>query len=138
MLSFLFKKTQREKTRNRSNELTEILKKLKEIYRGYDISEGRKAYLRRIIEKHGYLPYPHIKALEELNAADTIFGLEVKWRLNNVFENDAFNFGDDEISPVTRAGINNSDWLKREQHNVTLLHLETVIIHLLREILSIG
>ena len=118
MLSFLFKKKPEEKTSNRAAELTEILKKLKDIYRGYDISEGRKAYLRRIIEKYGYLPYPHIRALEELNAADTLFGLEIKWRLNNVFGNDAFSFSDDEISPITRAGINNSDWIKREQHNI--------------------
>jgi len=123
MLSFLFKKEPKEKTSKRAAELTEILKKLKDIYRGYDISEGRKAYLRRIIEKYGYLPYPHIKALEELNAADTLFGLEVKWRLNNVFKKDTFDFSDDEISPVTRAGINNSDWIKREQHNIKLINL---------------
>lgn len=123
MFSFLFKKELKEKTKNRSFELTEILQKLKEIYRGYDISEGRKAYLRRIIEKYGYLPYPHIRALEELNAADTLFGLEVKWRLNNVYTNDKFDFYDDEISPVTRAGINNSDWMKREQHNIKLINL---------------
>lgn len=124
MFSFLFAKNEKKefdiiKTR----ELTLFLKKLKEIYCGDEISEGRKAYLRRTIEKYGYLPYPHIRALEELNAADTLYGLEVKWRLNGVFENDSFKFNKGEISPVVRAGITNADWLKREQHSIKLINL---------------
>ena len=72
MLEFLLNKSKKKVPDERSKELTLFLKKLKDIYRGYDISEGRKAYLRRIIEQYGYLPYPHIRALEELNAADTL------------------------------------------------------------------
>ena len=87
---------------------------------------GRKAYLRRVIEKYGYLPYPHIKALEELNAADTFYGLEIKWRLNGVFEKDAFKFNKGEISPVVRAGITNPDWMKRELHNIKLINLASL------------
>ena len=36
-------------------------------------------YLKGLIEKNGYLPYPHIKALEELTPAEVLFGLEIKW-----------------------------------------------------------
>lgn len=126
MLEFLFKKNRKEEVDPMGKRLSEILQKLKEIYRGYDISEGRKAYLRRMIETYGYLPYPHIKALEELNAADTIYGLEIKWRLNGVFENDDFKFNKGQISPVSRAGITNSDWLKKEQHNIKLINLASL------------
>lgn len=126
MLDFLFKKHPKTEVDPIGKELSEILQKLKEIYRGYDISEGRKAYLRRVIETYGYLSYPHIKALEELNAADTLFGLEVKWRLNGVFENDDFKVNKGQISPVSRAGITNSDWIKREQHNIKLINLSSL------------
>lgn len=113
----------KSKTKNRSVQLTEILKKLKDIYRGYDITEERKVYLKNLIEKYGYLPYPHIRALEELNAADTLYGLEIKWKLNKVFSDGKFDFNDDEISPVKRAGYKNADWIKKEQHNIKLVNL---------------
>lgn len=123
MLEFLLQKPKKKVPDEKAKELTLFLTKLKDIYRGYDISEGRKAYLRRVIEKYGYLPYPHIRALEELNAADTLYGLEIKWRLNGVFENDSFKFNKGEISPVERFGFTNSDWLKHEQHNIKLINL---------------
>lgn len=126
MLEFLFKKSHKEEIDSTGKYLSEVLQKLKEIYRGNDISDGRKAYLRRTIEEYGYLPYPHIKALEELNAADTIYGLEIKWRLNGVFENEEFKFNKGQISPVSRAGITNSDWLKREQHKIKLINLTSL------------
>src|SRR5574344_118441 len=112
MLSFFFKsKNDKPSENKRAKELTEILKKLKEIYYGNDISEDRKTYIRTLVEKYGYLPYPHISALEELNAADTLYGLSIKWKLNGIFDNDAFNFKEDEVSPVQRAGFKNSDWI---------------------------
>lgn len=126
MLDFLFHRNTKEEIDPQGKVLSEILLKLKDIYRGYDISEGRKAYLRRVIEQYGYLPYPHIKALEELNAADTLYGLEIKWRLNGIFENDDFKFNIGQISPIARAGITNSDWLKREQHHIKLINLASM------------
>lgn len=126
MLEFLFKKSHKEEIDSTGKYLSEVLQKLKEIYRGNDISDGRKAYLRRTIEEYGYLPYPHIKALEELNAADTIYGLEIKWRLNGVFENEEFKFNKGQISPVSRLGITNSDWLKKEQHKIKLINLASL------------
>ncbi|MGN0014171.1 MAG: hypothetical protein ACI37T_01995, partial [Candidatus Gastranaerophilaceae bacterium] len=123
MFNFLLQKTKKQVPDEKAKELTMFLNKLKEIYRGEDISEGRKAYLRRIIEKYGYLPYPHIRALEELNAADTLYGLQIKWKLNGVFENDSFKFNKGEISPVERYNINNSSWMKHEQHNIKLINL---------------
>lgn len=123
MFNFLLQKSKKQVPDEKAKELTMFLKKLKEIYRGEDISEGRKAYLRRIIKKYGYLPYPHIRALEELNAADTLYGLQIKWKLNGVFENDTFKFNKGEISPVERYNINNSSWMKHEQHNIKLINL---------------
>lgn len=123
MFNFLLQKTKKQVPDEKAKELTMFLNKLKEIYRGEDISEGRKAYLRRIIEKYGYLPYPHIRALEELNAADTLYGLQIKWKLNGVFENDSFKFNKGEISPVERYNINNSSWMKHEQHNIKFINL---------------
>lgn len=123
MLEFLLQKSKKKVPDEKAKELTLLLSKLKDIYRGYDISEGRKAYLRRVIEKYGYLPYPHIRALEELNAADTLYGLEIKWKLNGVFENDAFKFNKGEISPVERFGYTNSNWMKHEQHKIKLINL---------------
>ena len=119
MLSFLFKKQKPE----RIQEINSFYKKLKELYNYDSIDEERKNYLKETIEKFGYLPYPHIKALEELSPAETLFGLETKWKLNNVFDGENFTVKDCEISPVSRAGINNSDWLKKEQHNIKLVNL---------------
>lgn len=119
MLSFLFKKQPPEK----SKDINSFYKKLKEIYNYNDISEERKEYLKEKIEKYGYLPYPHIKALEELSPAEVLFGLEIKWTLNKIFENNEFNFSNGNLSPVARANFTNSDWLKREQHNIKLINL---------------
>ncbi|MDD3238432.1 MAG: hypothetical protein PHV37_10100 [Candidatus Gastranaerophilales bacterium] len=119
MLSFLFKKA----TPDKCKEINAQYKKLKDLYDYNSISDDRKTYLKDTIEKFGYLPYPHIKALEELSPAEVLYGLEVKWNLNNIFENNSFNFTNEEISPVSRANINNSDWIKREQHNIKLVNL---------------
>lgn len=119
MLSFLFKKSAPE----RQKEINSYYKKLKEIYNYSEISEDRKAYLKDTIEKYGYLPYPHIKALEELSPAEVLFGLEIKWQISGIFSDNTFSFKNEEISPVSRAGIKNTDWIKREQHNIKLINL---------------
>lgn len=119
MLSFLFKKQPPQK----SKEINSFYKKIKEIYNYDAISEERKEYLKETIEKYGYLPYPHVKALEELSSAEVLFGLEIKWKLNDIFKNNVFEFKNEKISPVARANYTNSDWLKREQHNIKLINL---------------
>jgi len=43
--------------------------------------------LQNLVEKYGYLPYSHIKALEELTPAEILFALEIKFKNEGVFEN---------------------------------------------------
>ncbi len=119
MLSFLFGKQEPDKAK----EINALYKKLKELYNYNQISEDRKNYIKDEIEKHGYLRYPHIKALEELTPAETLFGLEIKWKLNGIFENDSFQFENNKISPVARAGYTDADWIKKEQHSIKLINL---------------
>ena len=119
MFSFLFKNQEPDKAK----EINALYKKLKDIYNYNEISEERKLYLTEEIQKYGYLRYPHIKALEELTPAETLFGLEIKWQSNGIFENNQFKFQNGKISPVARAGITNSDWIKKEQHSIKLINL---------------
>jgi len=106
-----------------SSQLTEIFNTLKKIYNVDGVNPERRDYIVSQVQKYGYLPYPHIKALEELSPAETLVGLEVKFQLNNVYSNGAFTFADGEISPVKRAGFIDSSWCKTEQHNIKLINL---------------
>ncbi len=119
MFSAIFQKPEPKKDKI----LTTFYKKLKDLYKYNTISEERKDFLTSIIEKHGYLPYSHIQALEELTEAETLYGLEIKWKLNGIFKNNEFNVENENISPVSRCGYKNSDWIKREQHNIKLINL---------------
>ena len=60
MLSFLFKKET-----SSAQILNDFYSKLREMYSFESISEERKEYLKSTMAKYGYMPYPHIKALEE-------------------------------------------------------------------------
>ncbi len=119
MLSFLFKK----KAPLRSKDINHFYKKLKEIYNYSEISDERKTHLSDLIERNGYLPYPHIQALEELTPAETLFCLEQKWKMNNIFNGNNFEFENENISAVKRGGFKNADWMKREQHSIKLVNL---------------
>lgn len=118
MLSFLFKKNERE-----DECLNDIYSKLKNFYSFSDISDDRKTYLKETVEKYGYLPYPHIKALEELSAAEVLFCLEIKWKNEGCFDNGEFHFDNFKVSPLARRQIKDSNWIKKEQHNIKLLNL---------------
>ncbi len=120
MLGFLFAKKEVVK---KDFELNQIYSRLKEIYKFDEISDERKDYLRELMEKYQYLPYPHIKALEELSDAEVLFSLEYKWGLNGVFKKGEFTFEDDKISPLSRNDIKNSNWIKREGHDIKLVNL---------------
>ena len=117
MFSFLQKKTEPEYI-----ELNKIYKTLKNIYDD-TISDERKKFLTEKIKENGYLPYPFIKALEELTPAEVLFGLEIKFEQNNVFSDGEFKFENEQISPVVRAGFSDSKWICAEQHNVKLINL---------------
>lgn len=117
MLGFLFKK----ETENSCEALNSFYEKLREMYSFDSISEERKEYLKEQMSHYGYLPYPHIKALEELSNAEVLFALESKWEQNGVFENGRFNF--EKASVLARNGIKDSSWLQKEGHDIKLTNL---------------
>lgn len=120
MLNFLFNKN---KPVNVSTpvEINKIYEKLKEIYRFDEIQKERKEYLKNLLEKYQYLPYPYIKALEELTPAEVLFALETKWQANKVFNGEKFYFSD--VSVLARNEVKNSDWIKKEGHDIKLINL---------------
>ena len=104
--------------------LNSVYKKLRDLYLYENISEERKKYLKSLIELNGYLPYPYVKAVEEISPAEVLYGLEIKWKKNGVMnEQGDFSFSDDKISPAQRANYKNGSWLIKEQHNVKLVNL---------------
>ena len=124
MFSFL-KKFGSQNVENLDKEISTAYKKLKDLYSYDSISDERKEYLKNLIEENGYLPFPYIKAIEELSHAEILYGLEIKWKHNSVFDEEKgeFKFDNDKISPAQRADYKNGDWLKKEQHNVKLINL---------------
>jgi len=119
MLEFLFKK---ESKVNNSQILNEFYSKLKEKYSFDTISEDRKILLKDLMEKYGYIPYSYSKALEELTDAEVLYSLEYKWKFNNVIDlNGNFTFSNPSV--LARHNITNSDWIKREGHNIKLINL---------------
>lgn len=117
MLEFLFKK----ETESSCEKLNSFYSKLREMYSSESISEERKEYLKSQMNHYGYLPYPHIKALEELSNAEVLFALESKWEANGVFENGSFNFT--KASVLARNNVKNSSWLQKEGHDIKLTNL---------------
>ena len=116
MLSFLFKKGT-----NSAELLNDFYSKIKEMYSFESISDERKDYLKSTMEKYGYLPYSHIKALEELSDAEVLFALESKWKNEGVFKDNRFEFT--KSSVLARNNVKNSSWLQKEGHNIKLVNL---------------
>ncbi len=114
----LFKKEEKK-----ADELNLLYEKLKNYYNFDSITKERKKYFDEQLEKYGYLPYPHLKTLEELSNAEVLYALEKKWQNEGIFTQGIFNFENTKISPLSRYGIQNSDWIKREQHNIKLINL---------------
>lgn len=128
MLNFLFGKKDNKSTQKNTfspAQINEIYSKLKEIYKFEEISEDRKKYLKTLIEKYQYLPYPHIKALEELTSAEVLFALETKWGVNGVFKNGVFDFQNTNglVSVLARNNVTNANWIKKEGHDIKLVNL---------------
>ncbi len=121
MLEFLF--GNKEKKISPERKITEIFTKLSKHYDVDKIPSDRKNYLRNIMIKHGYLNYPYIKALEELTPAEVLYALQFKWIDNHIFNDGRFRFDSDKISPLARNGIKNSDWIKKEGHDIKLINL---------------
>ena len=81
MLDFLFKKET-----SASESINEFYSKLKEMYSFDSISDERKDFLKSTMSKFGYLPYPQIKALEELSNAEVLFALGIKMGSRRCFQ----------------------------------------------------
>ncbi len=117
MLAFLFKKD----VENECESLNSFYAKLKDLYSFNFISEERKEYLKSLMEKFGYLPYPQIKALEELSDSEVLFALEYKWTANGVFKDGKFDFS--KTSVLARNNVKDSSWLQKEGHDIKLTNL---------------
>lgn len=101
--------------------LNEIYTNLKNSYP--EVSSEHKEELSKLIEKYGYLPYPYIKALEELTPEEILFGLEIKWKNNGIFSNGKFSFANEKISVLARNNAKNASWIQKEGHNIKLINL---------------
>lgn len=121
MLEFLFKRKKNEEKKDAI--LNEFYTKLRRRYNFDNISVKRKTELKNTISKYGYLNYPHVKVLEELTNEEVLYGLELKWKKNNVFKNGKFSFANSAVSPLARNNVKNSDWIKKEGHNIKLINL---------------
>lgn len=111
------------KKMKRSEELNLIYNSLKSIYDFSTIPAARKEYLTDLITKYGYLPYPFRKAQEELTPNEVLFGLEIKWVNNKVFDGKNFIFADSKQSVLARKNIRNANWIKKEGHDIKLINL---------------
>lgn len=123
MLNFFFKKDPKI---NKTDLFNEYLQKIRKFYNKEQIPFIRKEILSRMIEKYGYLPYSQAKALEELSDEEVIFCLEKKLEINETFKAGKLCFNEDEISAVKRSGYINSDWIKKEQHDIKLINLSAL------------
>ncbi len=122
MFEFLFGK----KNSNQNDKvirLNKIYADLKASYPANKISDERKKELSTLIKKYGYLPYPYVKALEELTPEEILFGLELKWKDNKVFNGNEFTVTDDKISVLARNNMKNSSWIQKEGHDIKLINL---------------
>ena len=117
MLEFLFKR----ETSCPCENLNSFYSKLKDMYSFDSITDERKDYLKTQMETYGYLPYPHIKALEELTDAEVLYALEYKWISNGVFKDGKFHFT--KSSVLARNNVNDSGWLQKEGHDIKLTNL---------------
>lgn len=107
------------------SKLQEIFAKVKDIYCINDVSEERKQYLTETIQKYGYLPYPHYKVLDELTSSEIIYSYVEILKLEGTYEN--FKLKDvQNPSPLARRKVKNSNWFKREGHNIKLISLSAL------------
>ena len=119
MFGNLFKSKKSE-----AKKLDSVWNSLKILYKVNELSEVEKKDIEEKVNKYGYLPISHIEALNNLSDAQAMYAVELKLRLSKVLNNDnKFKFNNNEISPLVRHNIDNSNWLKKEQHNIKLINL---------------
>ena len=121
MLKLLTKKD-KCKANFKPKELDILLAKIAQIYRIDEINPDRKEYLSNTIRKYGYLPYPQYKVLQELTNAETIYCLiEILMKAGTFVVDKFVDF--ENPSVLARKNIKNSNWFKKEGHNIKLLSL---------------
>ncbi|MBQ2983781.1 MAG: hypothetical protein IJD57_03185 [Candidatus Gastranaerophilales bacterium] len=121
MLNLLTRKNKFE-ANFKPKELDVLLAKIAQIYRIDDIDADRKKYLSKTMRKYGYLPYPQFKVLQELTPAETIYCLVEKLVYAKTFDVNKFiDFQNPSV--LARKNIKNSNWFKKEHHNIKLLSL---------------
>ncbi len=126
MLNLLTKKSSGQKLLDGLN-LNEIFARLKTIYDVQSVSEERRIYLAQTIQKYGYLPYPHYKTLEELSAGEVIFALEQKLLNEGTYNGSVFaSSALKNPSVLARNNVKDSNWFKKEGHNVKLISLSAL------------
>jgi len=113
----------KEIKQNKSSKINEIYTKLKQKYSDINISAERKSELSALMDTYGYLPYPYLKALEELTEEEILFALEKKWTDNGIFKDGKFVFSDSKISVLARNNVKNSSWIQKEGHDIKLVNL---------------
>ena len=107
-----------------AKKLYSIWNNLKTFYKVNELSEKEKENIEEKINKYGYLPMSHIEALNNLTDAQTLYAVELKLKKSRVLKDDnKFNYNNNETSPLVRYNIDNSNWLKHEQHNIKLVNL---------------
>lgn len=100
-----------------------IFKTLKQMC-GLDLVDAdKKNNIVKLVQKYGYLPMSQIQALVELSDAEALLAVEEKLKLNKIYNGENFCFTPENISPVSRAGYKNSEWLLKEGHGVKLVNL---------------
>lgn len=120
MLDFLFKK---EQCVNKAQVLNDFYSKIKSEHNFDSISEERKIELSDMMNQYGYIPYSYSRSLVELNDTEVLFALEYKWKANNVIDSTSGNFVFGNPSVLARNNVTNSDWIKREGHDIKLINL---------------
>ena len=120
MFDFIFGKKVQE---NKSEIIENLFSNIKNLYSKDTINPERKKEISSLIMEYGYLPYSQMRAIEELTPSEVIYALEKKLEFNDTYKDNHFCIKDNIISPVKRIGYNNSDWIKREQHDIKLVNL---------------
>lgn len=108
-----------------SFDLKEVFAKVIQIYGINEVTEERKKYFDETIDKFGYLPYPHYKAPEELTDGEVVYCLTKILENEGVYKNSKLT-NCTNPSVLNRRKIKNSDWFKKEGHNIKLLSLSAL------------
>ncbi|MBR1977566.1 hypothetical protein IKA15_04735 [bacterium] len=103
-------------------DLNYTMSRLKQIYGSRNIAEERQFYISEVISRYGYIPHPHYEVLENFNVQEIIYALEQKLIYEKVYDGEKF-IKFKNPSPLARRGIKNSEWFKREGHDIKLMSL---------------